>query len=335
MALIENLKNAVAVKVTETLVSVQPYVKMPSYAGDKNSDASKYPTWSTGKNGAVNALLDSVQSQNNRIEPIFNKYPELVPASKVVYPGTTITLTEVQNRAGDPAIRYHFAAELDQLVAGNPEPLAKRNPTALIFGLWDSRATRVKVPRVIEATVTVRGAVNQPTAASLSTPFTDDDRANIAEKLSKEGLTTSEVGVDQVPVFSERGALDVTRATIERTVTLSVSALDQFRSNPKLYDYLLGLALIAALSPIKLNLRSGTVLNRAARKVELYNDLQPAVAVDVDFEEVLAFARNAAKGFGVGAGETLKVDVEKIIENAKQKNVKTKETKRKKAAVPA
>ena len=41
MALIENVKNAVAVKVTETLVSVQPYVKMPSYAGDKNSDASK------------------------------------------------------------------------------------------------------------------------------------------------------------------------------------------------------------------------------------------------------------------------------------------------------
>jgi CRISPR-associated protein Csb1 len=283
------------------------------------------------ENGTVNALLDTVQSQNNRIEPMFNAYPELVPATKVMYPSNTIALTEVPNRAADPAIRYLFASELEQLAAGNAEPLARRNPTAMIFGLWDSRATQVKVPRAVEATITVRGAKDQPTAASLSTPFTSDERADITEKLKGE-LKPSEIGVDQVPVFSERGALDVTRATIERTVTLSVSALDQFKSNQKLFDYVLGLALVATLTPVKFNLRAGTMLNRVSRKVELYNDLQPVSAADVNFEEVLAFARSAAKAFGVGEPENLTVDIDKIIENAKQKSEKKKESKRKKTA---
>jgi CRISPR-associated protein Csb1 len=334
MSFIDKIKHAVAVKITETLVSVQQSVKMPSYAGERGKDEGKYPTWN-GQNGTVNALLDTVQSQNNRIEPMFHAYPELVPSSKVVYPSETISLTEVPNRAGDPAIRYHFANELEELAAGNAEPLAKRNPTALIFGLWDSRATRVRVPRAVEATVVVRGAVKQPIAASLSTPFTDDERADIAEKLAEIKMKPSEVGVDQVPVFNQLGALDVTGATIERTVTLSVSALDSFKSNQRLYDYILGLALVAALSPIKFNLRSGTVLNRVARKIELYNDLQPAETVDVNFEEVLAFARQSAKAFGIGKPETLTVEVEKIIENAKQKSGEKKEKKRKRTAVAA
>jgi CRISPR-associated protein Csb1 len=331
MTFINNVKNAVALKVTENLVSLYPYVKMPSYAADKNSDVSRYPAWSAGENGTVNALLDSVQSQNNRIEPIFNMYPELVPASTVVYPSKTIMLTEVPHRASDPAIRYHFATELEQLAAGKPKPLAKRNPTALIFGLWDSRATQVKVPRALEATISVRNAVNQPTAASLSTPFTDDERAEIAEK----GLKPSEIGVDQIPVFSECGALDVTGAKIERTVTLSILVLGRFKSDPELYDYLLGLALVAAMSPISFNLRSGTMLNRASRKVELYHDLQPTTPLDVDFDETLAFARMSAKVFGIGPAEIFKVDVDKIVADAKQKSAKTKESKQKKVVVAA
>src|SRR5947209_7273678 len=165
MMFVDKARNAVAVKVTETLTSIQSSVKMPSYAGDKNKDDSKYPTW-TGQNG-VNAVLDSVPSQGNRMEPVFAQYPELVPASTVVYPSTTVALTEVPNRAADPAIRYLFANELEQLAAGNAEPLAKRNPTALVFGLWDSRVTQTKVQRAVEATVVVRNAGHQPTASSL------------------------------------------------------------------------------------------------------------------------------------------------------------------------
>jgi hypothetical protein len=53
--------------------------------------------------------------------------------------------------------------------------------------------------------------------------------------------------------------------------------------------------------------------------VEVFTDLKPAEVVDENdlFNEVLEFAKAAAKKFGIGQAETLTVDIDAIIANAK------------------
>lgn len=333
MTFIEKAKRAKAIRVTESLISMSSSVKLPSYAGEKGQDDARFVTWGN------KAVLDSVQSQANRIEAVFTQYPDLVPATRVVYPDTTIPLVEVPHRAADPAVSYYFREELESL-ASKPELLAKRAPTAFLFGLCDIRGGRnIKLTRAIASDVIVRNGEIRPAASSLSTPFSNEVRATFAEKLSEHGLTGAEIGVEQVPTFSERGTVDVSHATIERTAVFSLEVFGPYKSNPTLYDYLVSLALVAVLTPTTSVLRSGTTLVRQSRKVELFTDLKPAEVVDENglFDEVLGFAKIAAQKFGIGQAETLKVEIGRIIADAKlgsetQKAVKAKKATRKTVA---
>lgn len=316
MSFIQSISTTSHLLLVETLAAPLGQVNMPSYAGEEKGDPPRFVKWSN-QDGTINANLDSIPSQANRIEPIFSKFPDLVPDSKVVYPNVTLGLVDVPHRAADPAIRYFFAKELEALAKGDAQPLAKRNPTALLFGLWDSRATMTKIQRVITASVKVRSAGNQPSATSLSTPFDDATRQQL-ETLT--GKKASEIGIDQVPDYKELGTLDtMTGATIERRVFLSLSLLDKYE--PKLRDYLRGLALVALLYPVSLELRSGTSLVRRNRQLEAFNDNELSshqIGLDDAAEEALVFARAAAKKFGIGEPETLTVDVQTIAASMKE-----------------
>lgn len=323
---IESVKRAKAVRVTESLVSMSSSVKLPSYAGDKGQDA-KFVTWGN------DAVLDSVQSQSNRIEAIFTQYPDIVPNTQVVYPDMTVPLVEVPHRAADPAISYHFKNELDSLIS-KPELLAKRAPTSFLFGLCDIRGGRqVRLTRAVSSDVIVRNGAARPSASSLSTPFSNEVRADFAEKLGEHSLTGAEIGVEQIPAYSERGTVDVSHATIERTAVFSLEVFDAYKSNPALYDYLVGLALVALLAPTTSVLRSGTTVVRQSRKVEIFADLKPAAVVDENglFQQVLEYTRQAAKRFDIGEAETLTVDIDAIIANAKSGSETKKAVKAKKA----
>jgi CRISPR-associated protein Csb1 len=329
MNFVDKVRQAKAIRVTESLVSMSSSVKLPSYAGEKSGDKSdsKFVTWNN------NAVLDSVQSQANRIEAVFTQYPELVPAKQVVYPDTAVALVEVPHRAADPAISYYFKQELESLTA-KPELLAKRAPTSFLFGLCDIRGGRnIRLTRAISSDVIVRNGTTRPSASSLSTPFSNEVRADFAEKLSEHGLTGAEIGVEQIPSYSERGTVDVSQATIERTAVFSLEVFDRYKSNPALYDYLVGIALVALLAPTSSVLRSGTTLVRQSRRVEVFTDLKPAEVVDENnlFNEVLEFAKAAAKKFGIGQAETLNVDINAIIANAKVGSETKKVVKAKKA----
>jgi hypothetical protein len=113
--------------------------------------------------------------------------------------------------------------------------------------------------------------------------------------------------------------MDVSDAVITRTVVLALDVLDKYKSNPKLYDYVIGLALVAVLTPVTSVLRSGTTLVRESRKVELFTDLQPVEVIEENglFDEVMTFAKAAAQAFGVGTAETLTVSIDRIIDEAK------------------
>jgi CRISPR-associated protein Csb1 len=331
MNVLDVLKGARAVLVTETVVSPSPSIKLPSYAAEKeNKDKTpQFVVW-----GGNTALVDSVQSQANRIETVFTEYPDLVPATTVKYPDTTIALVEVPNRSADPAIAYYFREELDAL-ATKPELLAKRAPTSLIFGICDIRNGRsIKLTRAISAEIVARNCKMRPAGASLSTPFSVDTRAQLTSLL--EGSKGSAIGVEQVVAWSEKGTVDVTEAVITRTITLSLDVLNQYKRIPALYNYLLGIALIAILAPpTSTVLRSGTTLIRKQRKVEIFRDLKPEELVSEDglFDEVLEFARQAAVTFGIGEAEELTVDIDKIIAEASEG--KAKKANKKKAAAAA
>ena len=326
---VEQLKKAKAIRVTETLTPMTTDIKLPSYAGEKEGkkEGQRFVTWGD------NALLDSVQSQANRIEQIFDNYHELVPATKVVYPDMTVNLTDVPHRAADPSISNYFRPELDSIKT-NPEALAKRAPTSLIFGICDIRNGRnIKVTRAVASEVIVRGGKMHAYGTSLSTHFTNENRADFANALKQHGLKGSEIGVEQVCDWKEAGTVDVTAATIERTAVFSVEVLEQFESNEKLYDYLFSLALVAVLAPTTTVLRSGTTLIRTTRRVEAFYDLSPVTVIDSNelFDEAVTYARKAAETFGIGQAETLTVNIDKILEDAVAANTKKQQTKAKKA----
>jgi CRISPR-associated protein Csb1 len=312
--LLNNIEKSTYLLLTEKLVAPLQRVNMPSYAGAKKGEQC-FVTWKS-PNGSINAQLDSIQSQANRIEPVFEQYAELVPAIQVEYPnGTKLPLLEEPHRAAAPMIRYYFTSELEALKGGDAAPLARRNPTALIFGL-DARTMWVKQQRIITSTIEVRGAVRRPSGSSLSSPLDDETRQQLVEVT---GMDASEIGIDQVPVFKEdSGTLDTTDATIVRRTEFPLTLLDKYE--PVLRDYLKGLALVAFLYPIPLTLRSGTSLVRQSRTLEAFSDFEltsKQVSLDGAFEDALAFARTAAQQFGIGQAETLVVDVKKVEEGAK------------------
>lgn len=137
--------------------------------------------------GTKVALMDSVGSQANRIEPIFKTQPKrenplatLVPQIEIEYDRDetgqpkTVSLLEAGHRLGDAVVRasgpsddgtagpenepWDLAKEAKRafetlLDRGDATPIAKMAPTSLVFGAWDSRDTEAKVPRLVQATI--------------------------------------------------------------------------------------------------------------------------------------------------------------------------------------
>ena len=95
-------------------------------------------------NGKV-AIIDSMPSQANRIEPLFRKspYDELVPQITIKAEQEQRNLLDVGHRAADAFVRYsELGEELEKAFrsykdTGNALALAKLAPTTLIFGGWD------------------------------------------------------------------------------------------------------------------------------------------------------------------------------------------------------
>jgi len=112
--------------------------------------------------GTKVAAVDSVGSQANRIEPIFegseeadNQLSKLVPQIEFeIAEGRRVSIFRAGHRLGDAIVRSSdlreearsaFATYLD---TGDASALAKLAPTSLVFGVWDSRDTQAKLPRL-------------------------------------------------------------------------------------------------------------------------------------------------------------------------------------------
>ena len=294
------------------------------------------------------AAIDSVGAQANRMEPVFlraragepdNPRARLVPQIDIKYGNEkTISILEAGHRLGDAIVRsteLHgearaaFEAFLDR---NDVEPLAKLAPTSLVFGVWDSRDTSAKLPRVVQSTIRAedvdelkRSAQYNPTLnyAELDV-FSDEvkekQQGDAKSQLAKRGFV-------HVPASGTHGGV-IARGDIHRDVTVNLIALRRLDggNGRALRRYILGVALVAATAPMDGFLRAGCLLTLdpdQPGKWERVGRNGDRVVVGLDEDVALAYAETAADAFVVGNDRSVAFDKSLAVADTK---IKTKET---------
>lgn len=261
--------------------------------------------------------IDSVGSQSNRMEPIFkiDKYRHLVPQIIIKTKKSDINLLDAGHRAADAVVRFSTIDTEDgrlfnafsQFGEGKAESLARIAPTSIVFGSWDSRVTRVKIPRIVRSVIRAynvkeihRSAQYQTIAGDI---IADEGEAEVAVKGPK-----AELGLAHVPSVRTMGGVQVL-GDIRRDALLNLTMLRRLRSesgneddNAKLRRYILGLALVSITAPMDPHLREGCMLVKSREKEETWNIVKydgERTLFSLSHEDALDYASLCAKEFKV------------------------------------
>ncbi len=261
-----------------------------------------------------------------------------------------MSILEAGHRAGDALVRCsELQKELQDafkaVLKGNAEPMARIAPTSLVFGVWDSRDTQAKLPRLIASTIRAfnvrkltRSAQFNPAAAFVNDKLLDEP----ADKATRDAY--AERGFIHVPASGSHGGV-VATGGIRRDATFGLAALRLLNAgNDKdktlaLRRYILGLALTAFTHNPSGYLRQGCLLvldpSKAKERefVEVYpsGDRKPA---KITHDAALQYATAAAKAFGVGLSKTVPFDRERARKDVQgEGETKTKGKKAKAGAV--
>jgi CRISPR-associated protein Csb1 len=308
----------------------------------------------TGRNVC---LIDSVGSQANRIEPMFksagkdekgdelNPLAKLVPQIVITAGDKQINLLDAGHRAGDALARCStlqddLKAAFAALLKGNAAPLAKIAPTSLVFGVWDSRDSQAKLPRLIASTIRAYDVRKLTRSATYIAPVDcvaekllspeDSEKASKDSKnpLSQTGLVNALANETHGGVIADGG--------IRRDAVLALSALKLLRADTpentaKLRRYVLGLALVAFTKLPLEYYRQGTILvldpdPEKKREFKAVKADGTRTEVGITHETAVAFAKAAADDFMVGESKTVPFDAAKAktaIDEAKKKKNKS------------
>jgi CRISPR-associated protein Csb1 len=314
-------------------------------AGDNFPGGYNIDTDPSGRNVC---LVDSVGSQANRIEPLFagEKYRHLVPQIVVRAGEKEVSILEAGHRAGDALVRCSsLQQELQDafkaLLKGNAEALAKVAPTSLVFGVWDSRDTQAKLPRVIASAIRAfdvrkltRSAQFNPAAEYVNDKLLDEP----TDKATKDAY--AERGFIHVPASGSHGGVIATGG-VRRDATLSLAALRQLAvregtgfdwmtsdRTKALRRYVLGLALTAFTHNPSGGLRQGCLLVLDPDKPREFVEVHPTgerKPAGVTHDAALNYATAAAAAFGVGDSKTVPFDPERAKKDVKgEGDTKTK-----------
>ena len=305
------------------------------YNIDELSDGTKITT------------IDSVGSQANRMEAVFlpataseaeNPRAGLVPQIEIAYGDEkSVSILEAGHRLGDAVIRSTelkdgaraaFEAFLDR---GDVSPLAKLAPTSLVFGVWDSRDTQAKLPRIVQSTIRAED-VDVLTRSAQYTPPLDYAELEILSEEDKEkqqGDSKSPLakrGFVHVPAVKTHGGI-IARGSILRNVTINLIALRRLEgeNGQALRRYVLGLALVAATAPMDGFLRAGCLLTLDPEEKSTWHSVARTgerVPLALNEESALSYACRVADAFGVG--DSVRVDFDRKLAVADTKE-KTKE----------
>ena len=291
--------------------------------------------------GTKIATIDSVGSQANRMEPIFlparegepeNPRSELVPQIVITYGNEkSVSILEAGHRLGDAIIRSTKlkdavkSAFLDFDDRGDASSLAKIGPTSLVFGVWDSRDTLVKIPRVVQSTIRAEDVSELRRSAQYNPPvdyaeldvFTETEQATSADN-PKSRL--AQRGYVHVPAVDAHGGV-IAHGPIRRDVTINLVALRRLDGN-SLRRYILGLALVAGTTPLDGFLRAGCLLTIDPDQESGWESITRTgdrERVALDDQVALDYAKEAATAFGVGKSRSVPFDKVLAKEDAKKK----------------
>jgi len=308
-----------ALVLREWLVSVEgadAVIFPPTYAPPENMRKEDWPGYNIDKleDGTKVCQIDSVGSQANRMEPIFKRAPYAQRVPQVIIKAGTqeVHLLDAGHRAADAIVRFTdlgpelwdaFKTLRDE---GDAEPLARIAPTSLVFGVWDSRATQVKVPRIVRSVIRAYDIREFHRSAQYSTIAGEVLEAGDAQVTTKG--PNAELGLAHVPAAYTPGGVQVLKE-IRRDAALGLVALRALRTGSndgandlKLRRYILGLALISFTAPQEVMLRQGCELVPDAEKprqlqtVKVEGTREP---FSLKHEDALQYARSAAEAFGI------------------------------------
>jgi CRISPR-associated protein Csb1 len=288
-------------------------------------------------NGTNVCLIDSVGSQANRIEPLFAgpKYKALVPQIVVKAGEKEVNLLEAGHRAGDAIVRCSELRETLQdafkaVLKGDAELLAKIAPTSLVFGVWDSRDTQAKLPRLVASNIRAfdvrklrRHAQYIPAVDYVGEGVLDEpEDLKDAEGRIKGKHPFAQRGFSHIPISKPENTHGGVIATggVRRDATLGLAALrllsagkDEQRTLA-LRRYILGLALTAFTHNPSGYLRQGCLLVLDPGKPREFVEVYPAgerKPVTLTHDAALNYATATAKAFGVGDSQTVEFDKER------------------------
>ena len=342
-----------ALVIRESLIPVEGadgVIFPPTYAaGENKADFSGGYNVDTGTDGKNVCLVDSVGSQANRIEPLFKEAPyrALVPQIVVQAGEKSVNLLDAGHRAGDALVRCSALQEELQnafkaVLKGDCTPMARIAPTSLVFGVWDSRDTQAKVPRVLISTIRAYNVRRLTRSAQyVSTTRYLDPEAVAELKGAAPEKELSVRGFLDVPATGSHGGV-IAEGGIRREAVLALAALrllaagsDEARTLA-LRRYILGLALTAFTGNSAGYLRQGCllVLDPQPAKAREFDEVYPDGArkpCAVTHDAALAYAAAAAAAFGVGPDQTVPFDKERARKDV-QGDGEGKKPKKEKAA---
>jgi CRISPR-associated protein Csb1 len=275
-------------------------------------------------------LIDSVGSQANRIEPRFAEppYDTLVPQLVIVAGDKRVNLLDAGHRAGDAIARCSgLADDLKQafkaVLGGDAEPLARIAPTSLVFGVWDSRDTQAKLPRLLTSTVRAYD-VHELHRSAQYVPAADYVESGMLDEPTDK--TTSDLyssrGFKHAPASWSHGGVIATGG-VRRDSALHLVALRQLRARDEmkrrlLQRYILGLAAVAFTMPSAGYFRQGCNLVLDPEKPTEFSEVRREGSrrpSSITHEQAIAYAENAAAAFGIGARRDVPFDKNKAKED--------------------
>ncbi len=339
-ALADDRDGPVALHLQQSLVGVEgpgSVIFPPTYADvgyniDTLSDGSKIAT------------IDSVGAQANRMEPVFlaakmsepeNPRAKLVPQIDITYGNEkSVSILEAGHRLGDAVVRSTElkeraqAAFKDLLDRNDALPLAKLAPTSLVFGVWDSRDTQAKLPRIVQSVIRAEDVEVLKRSAQYNPPldYAALDVFSETEKKKSEGNAKSPLaqrGFVHVPATGTHGGV-IARGPIRRDVMVNLIALRRLEggNGQALRRYILGLALVAASAPMDGFLRAGCLLVQDPENDIKWLSVQrngQRHPVGLDDAIALSYAEGAAANFGVGESRAVAFDKKLAQQDAKTK----------------
>lgn len=297
----------------------------PTYASERGGSPYNIDRLADGTNVVT---VDSVGSQANRMEPLFGLGPAGVPELAKLVPqigidiggGKVVSLLEAGHRLGDAIVRSSSLKEVAHeafkafLSTGDVALIAKLSPTSLVFGVWDSRDTQAKLPRLVQSVirawdvdVLTRSAQYVPAIDYAALEVFSEEEKQKSENNAKSPL--AQRGFVPVPAVGAHGGV-VARGGIFRDVTINLVALRRLHTSgdaPALRRYVLGLCLAAATEPLDGFLRQGCLL---VPKTEGSGSWQQVArtgarsSIDLTGESARALAKKWADAYGVGGPRT-------------------------------